>query len=62
MVDAWRQKYTFVECAGSDAHSLEELGKIKTRFQVPLNTPADLVLALNKGLCAPHTNGLGPAK
>jgi predicted metal-dependent phosphoesterase TrpH len=53
-VDVWRRRYPLVECAGSDAHTLEELGRIKTRFDIPINSPADLVFALNNGLCAPE--------
>jgi len=41
--------------AGSDAHSLEELGRRPTRFTVPVNSTADLVDALNRGLCRPST-------
>lgn len=39
--------------AGSDAHSLEELGRCPTRFTVPVNSTRDLIDALNKGLCRP---------
>ncbi|WP_041915841.1 PHP domain-containing protein [Pseudodesulfovibrio mercurii] len=42
---------TFV--AGSDAHALEELGRCPTRFTVPVNSKADLIDALNRGLCRP---------
>ena len=56
-VALWRRRYDLVECAGSDAHTLAELGKLKTRFTVPINTMADLVHALNRGFCAPYTNG-----
>ena len=56
-LEAWRQKYNLVECAGSDAHHLDELGSVKTRFSIPLNTPADLVWALNQGLCSPDLSG-----
>lgn len=52
-VAQWRKHYPLIECAGSDAHSLPELGKMKTRFDMPINTQADLVFALNNGLCAP---------
>lgn len=50
----WRQKYDLIECAGSDAHSLEELGKVKTRFLTPIDSTTDLVRALNNGLCSPE--------
>lgn len=54
-LDQWRQVHRLVECAGSDAHSLAELGKSKTRFKIPIQSSADLVYALNNGLCAPYT-------
>lgn len=50
----WRRKYEFIECAGSDAHSLEELGTVGTRFLVPIDSTTDLVQALNDGLCRPQ--------
>lgn len=53
----WRETYNIIECAGSDAHSLPELGRTKTRFDIPIRSSADLVHALNNGLCAPHING-----
>lgn len=39
--------------AGSDAHSLDELGRFPTRFTVPVAGRADLVRALKNGQCAP---------
>ncbi len=42
---------TFV--AGSDAHSLDELGRCPTRFTVPVNSTRDLIDALNLGQCRP---------
>ncbi len=56
-ITQWRRQYDLIECAGSDAHTLEELGKVKTRFHHPIDTTADLVHALINGLCAPHSNG-----
>ena len=53
-VALWRKRYSLIECGGSDAHCLSELGKIKTRFDIPINTQADLIFALNNGLCAPE--------
>ena len=52
-MEKWRRRYDLIECAGSDAHTLEELGKTRTRFQIPIDTTADLVHALNSGLCSP---------
>lgn len=42
-------------CGGSDAHTLEELGCVCTRFSVPISSRADLVHALRRGLCRPET-------
>lgn len=52
-VSQWRRSYDLIECAGSDAHSLPELGRLKTRFNVPIHCVEDLVQALNRGQCAP---------
>ena len=52
-MDQWRRRYDLIECAGSDAHTLEELGRIRTRFEVPINSTDELVRALNAGLCSP---------
>ncbi|MGE4423407.1 MAG: PHP domain-containing protein [Pseudodesulfovibrio sp.] len=41
--------------AGSDAHSLSELGRCPTRFTVPVNSAKDLIEALNQGQCRPWT-------
>jgi predicted metal-dependent phosphoesterase TrpH len=58
-VDCWRQRYDLTECGGSDAHSLDELGAVKTRFFVPVRTRFDLIHALKHRLCQPeiHTSG-----
>ena len=45
-------------CGGSDAHDLEELGGVATRFDVPIYSRANLVQALNRGLCRP-ADGIG---
>lgn len=42
-----------IPVAGSDAHSLAELGTCPTRFTVPITNRADLVRALNQGCCEP---------
>jgi predicted metal-dependent phosphoesterase TrpH len=60
-VDRWRRQYAFGVCAGSDAHSLVELGRVKTRFKEPVATRAELVAALKNGLCVPEAvNGEMP--
>ncbi len=50
----WLNRYPLVECAGSDAHRLEELGRICTRFHLPVSTMDDLIYGLNNGHCDPH--------
>lgn len=42
-----------IQVAGSDAHRLDELGRRPTEFTVPVRCRADLVHALNNGLCHP---------
>ncbi|MEF2230451.1 MAG: PHP domain-containing protein [Pseudodesulfovibrio sp.] len=42
-----------VAVSGSDAHILGELGRLPTRFTVPVRSRADLVQALRCGACAP---------
>lgn len=53
-VDGWRRRYDFTECAGSDAHCLAELGRVRTRFDQRVETRAQLVRALQRGVCAPE--------
>ena len=53
-VERWRRQYAFGECAGSDAHTLAELGRVRTRFHRPVTTRTELVSALLNGLCAPE--------
>lgn len=52
-VQAWKKKYDIVEIGGSDAHSLAELGKIRTRFRTPIRSMQDLVTAIQNGQCLP---------
>lgn len=52
----WRTKYELSECAGSDAHSLDELGSAHTRFHVPIHSLEDLIYALRNGYCTPYLN------
>ncbi len=53
----WQARYDLTACGGSDAHSLEELGRAATRFHDPVHTTADLIHALRQGRCEPHCNG-----
>lgn len=53
LVDGWLARYPLFACGGSDAHSLDELGRVATHFSVPVRSRADLVGALRQGLCSP---------
>jgi len=53
-VESWRDKYPFVETAGSDAHTPRELGSVATRFSIPVRSTADLIFAVNSGFCRPE--------
>lgn len=48
-VQAWREKYAFREVNGSDAHSLEGLGRYPTRFLQRVDSRESLVTALKSG-------------
>ena len=50
----WCESYSLCECAGSDAHSLDELGRMVTHFAAPVHCREDLIFALNHGLCTPE--------
>lgn len=52
-LNLWREKYNFTEVGGSDAHSLQELGRTCTRFTTPIRSKSDLIKALQKGFCSP---------
>lgn len=56
-VDGWRRRYDFTECAGSDAHCLAELGRVRTRFRERVETRAQLLRALQCGGYAPEPAG-----
>jgi len=46
---AWIARYPLIPVAGSDAHSLEELGRFPLRFPSPIHSRMDLISALNSG-------------
>lgn len=50
---ALARRYCPTLTGGSDAHAVEEMGRAPTRFFAPVRGPADLVRALNLGLCRP---------
>ncbi|MGD8542798.1 MAG: PHP-associated domain-containing protein [Desulfobacteraceae bacterium] len=60
-VEGWRRRYDFTECAGSDAHCLAELGQVRTRFDQRIETRAQLVQALQTGMCSPEPANFIPA-
>ena len=45
----WPEHYQVGIVGGSDAHTLDELGQIPTRFNVPIQSRADLIRALKEG-------------
>lgn len=55
-VASWRCRFGLSECGGSDAHCLNELGKVVTRFEAPVRSREDLIRALGNGLCRPEWN------
>lgn len=52
------QKHDLTCVAGSDAHTLAELGTFPTRFTAPVANREDLVCALNHGQCRPASTAL----
>ncbi len=55
--ERWRQCYNLIECGGSDAHTINEVGAFATRFFVPIQTRSDLITALKKRKCQPEIPG-----
>ena len=53
-VEQWIRRYRLTRCGGSDAHRLDELGTFGTRFFMPIRSRADLIHALDQGLCRPE--------
>lgn len=53
-VENWRRKYSLNYCGGSDAHSLDELGTVTTRFSTSILSRSNLIRELNYGLYAPE--------
>ncbi len=49
----WMNRYSLTEVAGSDAHTLEELGVGCTWFEIPITSRADLIYALRLKFCKP---------
>ncbi len=53
-IDRWLGSYDLAEIGGSDAHTPYELGKIVTRFSMPVYSREDLIYVLRHGLCKPE--------
>ncbi|ACL04749.1 PHP domain-containing protein [Desulfatibacillum aliphaticivorans] len=60
MIAQWKAKYPINTVGGSDAHSLEELGRSATHFPRFVNGWQDLVAALKSGEAAPIINQIFP--
>jgi predicted metal-dependent phosphoesterase TrpH len=52
--ERWRRGYDLIECGGSDAHTIDEVGIFATRFFVPIRTRSDLITALKTRWCLPE--------
>lgn len=52
--ETWQKRYRQTQTGGSDAHTPHELGKVVTRFSMPIYSRKDLVYALRHGLCKPE--------
>lgn len=52
-ISGWERCYSIRQVGGSDAHTLEELGRMATRFDRPVRSRADLIQALKCGNYAP---------
>lgn len=50
----WLKRYELARCAGSDAHTPDEVGSLATRFFVPITSRSDLVMALKNRTCRPE--------
>ncbi len=55
-IENWRTRYFLNECGGSDAHTLEELGRVVTTFRDPVRSRDELIQALNGGDYRPAWN------
>jgi len=48
-VSLWKERYGVRRVGGSDAHTLEELGRVTTRFHHPIKSRMDFINALKTG-------------
>ena len=51
----WIDKYNLIGSGGSDAHTLPELGRVKTHFATPIQNRFDLIKELKTGHCSIET-------
>ncbi len=49
LVSLWKERYGVRRVGGSDAHTLEELGRVTTRFHYPIKNRLDFIYALKTG-------------
>jgi predicted metal-dependent phosphoesterase TrpH len=45
--DKWKKQYKMSEVGGSDAHTPQELGRVITRFSMPIRSRKDFIYALS---------------
>ncbi len=50
------RKRNLIACGGSDAHELDELGRVVTVFDNPIGGVADFIRELKKGACYPEVD------
>jgi predicted metal-dependent phosphoesterase TrpH len=50
------RKYNLTECGGSDAHTLEELGRVTTCINYPVRSREDLIFSVKNNLCTAQWN------
>lgn len=53
-MEKWGKHFNFIQTGGSDAHTPNEIGSVVTHFTVPVKSRADLISALQRGLCHPE--------
>ncbi|HNS57138.1 MAG TPA: PHP domain-containing protein [Smithellaceae bacterium] len=58
-VEQLRRQYPLFQCGGSDAHSLEELGRTATCFEEKITSREELIAALKKGQYRPVRGKIG---
>lgn len=59
---AWFERYALAACAGSDAHTLAEVGCAPSRILAPVASRADFIAALKTGAIEPAQPAASPGK